>query len=271
LGSVLHRLGDLPGAITAQVAVVWDAPSWWALRGPGLPIPDLDYDTWVRGVHAAAWRAGVTVDVIGPSSDLTPYRLVLVPCLYLLSDTAAGAMRSYVESGGCLVAWFLTGTADVDNRIRLDGRGALSDTLGVRVEEFHPTAEVALSDGDKGRVWSELVRLDGAEVVTRYASGVLDGEPAVTRNQLGAGAAWYVSTWLAPDRLLEGILTQVGVAVSGAVAGVEVVRRGDYLFAINHTDRAQEIAAKGKDLISGRLVDGVLRLAAGDYAVLSET
>lgn len=59
--------------------------------------------------------------------------------------------------------------------------------------------------------------------------------------------------------------------MSGAVAGVEVVRRGGCLFVINHTDQVQEIAAEGKDLIRDRLVDGVLRLAAGEFAVLEDT
>ena len=48
-------------------------------------------------------------------------------------------MTSYVEGGGTLAVWYLSGTADTAGRIHLGGyAGALHDVLGVRVEELHP-------------------------------------------------------------------------------------------------------------------------------------
>jgi beta-galactosidase len=281
LGAKLQRIAEADaGRVDASVAVLWDDQAGWALQGPGLPSPDVDYLANVRSVHAALWRAGITADVVAPDEDLSRYQLVLVPSLYLTSDESAKSIRSFVESGGSLVVWYLSGMVDQDNRIRLGGYpGAFRDLLGVRVEELHPTPEVTLSNGDTGRLWSELVRLDGAETVAAYASGVLAGQAAITCHRYGAGLAWYVSTQLdndALDRFVASAVTAAGIAPAsgGAVTGVEVVRRrteeSSWLFAINHTEEPYEIAATGRDLLTDRTIGGRLRLEPGAMAVLHE-
>jgi beta-galactosidase len=143
---------------------------------------------------------------------------------------------------------------------------------------------VTLSTGETGRVWSELVRLTGAETVTSYATGVLAGGPAVTRRERGRGSAWYVSTQLdgdGLDRLIRRLAVTAGLPSPGAghPPGLELVRRrrargdlgGDgWLFAINHTAREQVVVATGVDLVSGSTVEGTLRLGPGAFAVIVE-
>jgi beta-galactosidase len=151
---------------------------------------------------------------------------------------------------------------DPELRVRLGGYpGAFTELLGVRVEEFHPLPdddEIALSSGGRGRLWSEDVHAVSAEVVDRYAGGVLDGKPAITRRQVGAGTAWYVSTELddATAARLFGL----------SPLPVETVRRrsGDttWTFLFNHGDA--EVAVPD----GGELLAGELPLPAGGYAVV---
>lgn len=103
-----------------------------------------------------------------------------MPSLYPLSDDDAANLRRYAEGGGTPVVSCLSGGADPYGRVRTGGHpGALRDLLGVGVEEFRPLeAPVTLSNGDTGTVWSELVRLRGAEAVAAYP----DGSPAITRH-----------------------------------------------------------------------------------------
>ena len=284
LGAELPALSEVEdAAIEAEIAVLWDAECWWALQSPGRPSTDVDYPDLVRAAHRAFWRAGYTVDFAAPDSDLTPYRLVVVPGLYLVSDAAAGAIAAYVEGGGRLVVGFLSGIADSRGLVRLGGYpGAFRDVLGVRVEEFHPLPPeivAKLSTGDTGTMWSERVNVTGASTVAAYVGGALDGLPAVTRHGYGAGTALYVSTRLddqAYGRLLVGEARAVGVAptCAGAAAGVEVVRRraGDtsWLFILNHSDVARQVPADGVDLVSGASVTGSVRVPAGGYAVVRE-
>jgi beta-galactosidase len=219
------------------------------------------------------------VDFARPGADLSGYRLVLVPGLFLISDRAAEGLAGYVRAGGTLVVWYGSGITDPSVRVRLDGYpGALREVLGIRVEEFHPLAgsdPVRLSTGDTGRTWSEHVHLAGAEQVAGYADGALAGHPAITRHRYGDGTAWYVSTAL--DDLagfLAGVAGTAGVtpAVAGLPAGVEVVvRRGPghrWLFVLNHSGRPVDVPSDGFDLVTGRSADGAV--PPGGFAVIRE-
>jgi beta-galactosidase len=274
LGAVLRRVAEADaGAVAAEAAVAWDAASWWALQAPGLPSAQIDYLSTVRAAHRALWRAAITVDFVAAGAPLSPYKMVVVPAHYLMADAAADALKAFVAGGGHLLVTYLSGIADEYGRVRLGGYpGVLRDLLGVRVEEFHPLAKgetTTLSTGDTGRIWRETVHLTGASLVAAYP----DGGPAITRHPYGDGVAWYVSTALDDDaygRLLARVAAEAGVAPvrAGLPAGVEVVRRGGWLFALNHTAAPATIAAIGTDLIAAAPVDGALVLAPGAVAVV---
>ncbi|MBG0562989.1 beta-galactosidase [Actinoplanes aureus] len=268
----------------AKIAITWDAPSWWALQGGGLPASDIDYLAAVQQAHRALFRAKLPTDFVFPGSatDFSAYRVIVVPHLYLVSDETAVAFRDFVASGGHLVVGYLSGIADPAGRIRLGGYpGAFREVLGVRVVEWHPQppgVEVLLDgsfssaiDGRElaGR-WSERVETAGAETLARYSAGVLAGAPAVTRNRYGAGTAWYVSTGLTDDglgRLLSRVADEAGVppVLPGLPAPVEAVRRGDLLFLFNHGIAAATVTlpAPGVNAVTGRELDGVATVQGG--------
>ncbi|MER5650002.1 beta-galactosidase [Streptosporangium sp. NPDC002524] len=248
LGALLPSLTDACAApVEAGAAILWDAEVGWALQSPGLPSTELNYAETVRQAHRVLYRHGVTADLVHPSSDLSAYPLVLVPALYLISDADADNLRRYVSGGGTLVVSYLSGVADEHARVRLGGYpGALRDLLGIRVEEFHPLPPdftLTLSTPDNqlgtGTFWSEHLHLEGAEALAVYtgphASGTpLAGQPAVTRHSYGSGTALYVSTRLSD--------TAYAHLLGLRPTPVELVRRGEWLFAINHGDEAQEAA-----------------------------
>jgi beta-galactosidase len=259
LGALVDRLSTVQGEVVADVAILWDAAAGWALEGPGMPSSDVRYLDAVAAMHRVLYRAGYTVDFAAPEDDLSRYRLVVVPCLYLVSDAAAARLGGYVAAGGHLVVTFLSGIADVDGRVRLGGYpGAFRDVLGIHVEEFHPVRPgepVELSTGDTGALWSEHVHLAGAVAVAEYAGGPLAGLPAVTRHEFGGGTAWYLSTWL--DGVLLDAARAAGAAPTGVTAADTVRRRSgdrEWLFVLNHCDEPVTV--------------GTVKVAAGGIAVV---
>jgi beta-galactosidase len=157
--------------------------------------------------------------------------------------------------------------------------GALRDLLGLRIEEFHPLAagdRVRVDGGLLADMWSELVILDGAQAERRFVDGPDAGEPAVTRHDVGAGAAWYMATRLDGAGLgaaLAPVLAAAAIAPPpGMPAGVEAVERSDgerrYLFLINHGDADARVAAFGHDLLTGTDHDGATVVPAGGVRVL---
>ena len=269
-GAAVARLGEIAGSrVRAKAAVLHDSDAWWALDGQGLPSADLDYHGELRRAHRALWDAGITTDFAHPAgSDLSGYRLLVAPALYLLADAAAEALRAWVHAGGTLLVQHFCGVVDERHHARLGGYPAepLRQALGVRVEEFRPLAAgggVRLSDGSTGSVWSESLRLTGrAQPVATYTQGLLSGQPALTRHQYGAGTAWYASTRLddaAYRGLMARLLTDAAVTPELAVPpGVEAVRRWaddgsrSWLFLLNHTDEPTTVPAEGHDLLTNR-------------------
>ncbi|MFC7532577.1 beta-galactosidase [Actinoplanes sp. GCM10030250] len=284
LGRTLKSLApQVAGAAppAAQIALTWDAPSWWALQAGGLPAADLDYPGAVRQAHRALFRSKLQTDFVFPgvSTDLGNYRMIVVPHLYLVSDEAAAAFRDYVAAGGHLVVGYLSGIAEPDTRIRLGGYpGAFREILGVRVVEWHPRppgTEFALSDGSLAGRWQERVETAGASTVASYADGVLAGAPAITRHRCGAGSAWYLSTALTDDslaRLLASIAAEAGVepVLPGVPSPVEVVRRGPLLFLFNHgiATAAVPLPGPGVNAVTGRDLGSVATVQGGGFLVV---
>ncbi|HUH07833.1 MAG TPA: beta-galactosidase [Egibacteraceae bacterium] len=293
LGESLGRLSESAGSrVTAEVAMVFDWQARWAVDGDPMPARglstahptvDASYLGTVRGLYTPLWEAGITVDFVAPDADLSGYRLVLVPMLYLVEDAAIARLERFVEQGGTLLITYFSGIVDANDHIRLGGYpGAFRRLLGVRAEEFFPLRAgetVQLDDGTAGDIWTELLHPDGAEVIASYADGPLPGVPAITRHSFGSGAAWYMATSLdgpGLSLLLRRLVDEAGVsAVVEAPAGVEAVRRRSpdgttHLFLINHNDADAKVAAKGTDLITGESAEGSVRVPARGVAVVEE-
>jgi beta-galactosidase len=156
LGAKLKAIAEVAGTrVTADVAILFDWNAWWAAELDSHPSADVQYLPMVRDYYEALWNQGVTVDFVRPDDDLSGYRLVIAPCLYLVTDDAAANIAGYVHGGGHLLCTFFSGIVNQDDAVRLGGYpGAFRDLLGVRVEEFFPLAEggsVRLSDGATGR------------------------------------------------------------------------------------------------------------------------
>ncbi|MDQ1065730.1 beta-galactosidase [Streptomyces canus] len=288
LGADLRALAEVRDSTsTAQVAIVWDWDARWALELPSQPSGELRYQDLVRDWYTPLWRAGVAVDFVRPDDpELDRYKLVLAPSLYLVTEAAAANLARFTERGGTLAVGFHSGMVDENAHVYLGGYpGAFRDILGVVTDELFPllpgetnglTGDVA--PGATADLWSERIRLTGAQAVASYAGGPLTGHPAVTRHRHGKGTAWYLGTH--PDQdtlaaLLDRIRQDADVTPEHeAPSGIEVVRRhgtvADYLFLIDHTGKGAEVPAEGVELLSGKPISGTVSIPPGGVAVIRE-
>ena len=287
LSQLLDAVEEVAGSVASnEAAILFDYEAWWGCELDSHPSIDVRYRDRAEDLHRALSAQGVGVDVVHPSADLSAYRLVVVPTLYLVSDATVAAVAAAAAGGATVVVTYFSGIVDEHDHIRLGGYpGAFRELLGVRTTEFLPLLEgervgvEGLGGTSVGAdTWTEDLELAGAEAVASYADGPAAGLPAVTRRQVGAGAAWYVATRLdalGTDRLVERLVAETGVEqLPGASPLVEVTRRvGDdasWLFVINHGDVEAEVAVHGVDLVGDREVAGDLRVPAGGVAVVRE-
>ena len=290
LGQELRGLDAVSGSrVNADVAIVVDWESWWALELPSKPSIRIRQESQLEEYYRPLFAANVVADFARPSDDLSRYKLVLVPNLYMVGDEGAAALTSYVRNGGTLVMGFFSGIVDSFEHIHLGGYPApFADMLGLRVADWLPLAdsevvEVVFAGGGKGHgdLWSELIEPSGANVMASFAGGRVDKRAAVTKHEFGKGAAYYVGTRLdqgSMARVLRTVWTDAGVRPElEAPAGVEVMRRTDghrsILFLLNHRASAVDVplAQAGTNLIDGNQVHaGLFQLAPYGAAVIRE-
>ncbi|WP_150307346.1 beta-galactosidase [Planctomonas psychrotolerans] len=290
LGAELAALPELPaGQRDASVALVFDWENWWALENPDHPVV-LDYPALVQRWHAALTRRSVQVDLVRPTDDLSGYRVVLAPQLYLLTAAAASNLTAFVEGGGSLLVGAFSDVVDENDGFRPGGfLTQLGPLLGIWLEDFgalvpvegpgsggpgQSAAVVEFEGGSAtGRLLAEEIHLDGATALGSFAGGRLDGRAAFTVNGRGTGRAYYLAT--IPDAdgcgaIADVVLSAAGVepVLPGLPADVEAIRRGSVLTVINHgRDSATLDLPAGTDLLTGE-PSGRRTLPPFDYAVV---
>ena len=287
LGSELGRLAALRSSrVESEVAILFDWENWWALEQGSMPSNDLKLMPRVIAFYTELFKRHITVDFAHPGADLSHYKLVIAPHLYLVDDHSAANIETYVANGGTLLTTFFSGIVDPHDHVRLGGYPApFRKALGLWVEEFS-----AYGDAHTGRVqsaggqlftcrfWSDLIRLEGAEVLISYLDDYFAGGAAATRHTLGKGSAYYLGTELDEPGLawlIDQVVAQAGLRpVADLPEGVEITRRSDanhtWLFALNYSDVAVEIElpAAGIELITGQPASGRLQLAPNGVAII---
>ncbi len=296
----LHKLSTaLEGTtVRAEVAIIYDYDSLWAVRiQPGYAGNNLH--AAVLRLYAALVRAGVNVDFVRSTDDLSPYRAVFAPDLYVMPDEVARALSRYVEGGGVLFADSRTGVKDATNLCHARTLpGLLSDALGITIEEYESLAHEwgrgtdftyeAEARGDfaadapatyTATQTAEWVQPEGAEVLVGYTAWHMASFAALTRHRFGEGWGYFLGTVIEEpafyDRLIDEVLAHAGVTpVVTPPEGVEVSVRESadrrLLFAINHTEEAQRlpVAVGLRELLTDAETGDELVLAPYGVAVL---
>lgn len=290
LGAELRGLDSVwSSRVQAETAILIDWESWWALELPGKPSNDLQLLPQLMSYYAPLFRRNMTVDFAHPESDLSQYKLVLAPNLYLVKERAVENIHRYVENGGTLLMSFFSGIVDENEQVRLGGYPApFRDLLGLVVEEHVPFAETqsntaCTADNHQFEcsLWGEVIHLKEAQPIARFEQDYYAGGPAVTRNEFGKGKAFYVATvpeQSGMDWLIAQVCTSAGITpvVDHAPAVVELVRRAkgreSWLFALNHSSEEVTLPLEqpGYEILSNTKLETSLHLGAMQVAIVQQ-
>ena len=256
----LSLIDGVAGSETrSEVAIIYDWETRWSLQhDSGFQKQDKKYYETVMSYYRSFWQRGISCDVVSPHSDLSGYKLVVAPMLYLVDEDIENRLERYVREGGCLYSTYITGYVDEATLCHLGGlpAGKLKDVFGIWNEEidtYYPTdrGEVQI-EGKRYAVqdYSEIVHLRGARSLGEYTKEFYAGMPAFTVNDYGKGRAYY-QTFRDEDGKFHheklasiaeelGISTDVPVPAEGLPYGVTARKRYDedreYLFVINYSE-----------------------------------
>jgi beta-galactosidase len=294
LGELAHELERVDGLLAgtvpaAQAAVVYDYDARFALEIQPTN-PALGHVDALRAHYGALKRQGVGVDLLAPSADLSSYRLVVGPSLYVIDEAVAAGLRTYVEGGGLRVLGPRSAYKDRTNAVPERPLPAWLDELaGLEVSDVASFLDGGAAQlvGVEGVVsadaafvgWFEELALKGARAVYRYRDHDFAGSAAVAINAVGAGQVVYIGG-VATEEMLADLYawlareTQLDVFVAPEDVEVVRLRRSEsgteLLFLLNyaHEERTVSVPSELASHLDGAFETGSLVLEPYGVALL---
>ncbi len=290
LGKELRDIGDATIGMETKsdVAVMFDWDNWWSVEYSAGPSKDLLYRELVGDYYKTLRKMNINVDIISQDSDLTKYKVVIAPVLYMVKGDLDERIRQFVSNGGTFVTGFFSGYVQENDLVVTGGYpGKLRDILGIWVEEtdaFGPDHENSFSFmGHRypARILCDIIHLENAKMMDDY--GYLEdfyhGKPVLTSNKFGRGKAYYVATSSDEsfrEAFLSDILGRSGVHhLIYASENVEVTSRENdeavILYILNHGEGEgiYELHEEGMEIINGiELGAGMHKIAPKDVHIV---
>ena len=286
------------------------ALNWFGIQATSGDNGEIRYNDVVRWIYDALYRMNVECDFVWPESeDLSQYKAIFVPALYAAPDSTLERLNQYVKDGGTLVVTFKSGFANENVKVHADAQPhILKAALGISYDKFTFPHNVKLSgklygaeslddfarsadadinsdDADsaeigEARVFMELLKPEGAEVIAGYEHYNWKGYAAITRNKYGMGMAYYLGCMTdnaTLQNVIKAVLGDAGVKLSGYEYPV-IVREGTNDFGktvryfLNYSAKEQTVAYKysdGEDVLTGETIkaESLLIIPAWDVRI----
>jgi len=262
----------------------------WSFAGP-----TADYRSLVEQIHRALYDLNVGSDFVFPETqDLSQYKLLIVPALYIADDALLQRISDYVKNGGHVVMTFKSGFANENSAVRwVRAPGPLREAAGFSYQEFsnldHPLAlkgdPYHAGADNKVQYWAEFLMPEHAKALAYYDHPFFGKWPAITRNDFGAGTLLYEGTYLSDPlqkSVLESELEKDGLtgpdqqvpAPMHVQHGVNRMgRRIHYYFNYSSAPASAKYTyAAGNDLLTSASISSGQQLTLGpwDVAIIEE-
>ena len=273
VGAALAKLDGLSSAsVQPEVAIIFDTENRWAVNDSQGPRNiGVHYERTVQEHYQAFWEQGIPVDVISMDHDLSQYKLVIAPMLYMVREGVGERIESFVQAGGTFVTTYWSGIVNDTDLTYLTGfPGPLRKTLGIWSEEIdglydHERNSIQLDKNNplglageyEVRDLCDLIHLEGAEALAYYGKDFYQGRPALTVNQFGKGQAYYMAARQTLDfnrdcyRALAKDLGLKRVIEQDLSEGISVQVRSndttDFVFVMNFNNAQTEVSLDQSD------------------------
>ncbi|MBQ3669140.1 MAG: beta-galactosidase [Clostridia bacterium] len=290
VGEALEKLKPALGSkVKSDVALIFDQQNRWALDVAEGPQKDKQYMQTLFEHYRGLKRLGINVDVVRSEADLSAYKLVAAPYLYMLLPGVADKLKDFVSAGGTLVLSYMSGLVDEDDLCFMGGfPGPLKELAGIintETDALYPYDENGITldnppegmkAGYKSGFMCALINPTTARTVGTYSSDFYKGTPALTVNKYGKGECWYLATRPEQSFLEDfyGMLagrTNIQRISAALPEGVTVSRRENentaFTFYMNFTGKPQKVAASGRDMLTGDEISGEYELPVNGILV----
>ena len=224
-------------------------------------------------IHSALYNQNIETDILpcDSSTDFSKYKMLIIPPLYVATDSLLEKIDIFVKNGGYVVMLFKSGYCNEHSAVRSTlAPGPLRKACGFYYQEYANIPDMALKDntfglsGNQISDWYEFLIPETAKPLA-YANHPFFGKwPVITENSYGKGKLVYIGTYPS-QQLLEKIVLQTAKEADLTTEVNDyrfpiIIRSGinqsnksvHYLF--NYSDESKTIKnpyPNAKELISG--------------------
>ncbi|MGO4109736.1 beta-galactosidase [Paenibacillus sp. YAF4_2] len=240
--------------VKGKVAILHSHDQYNAFQGQ-LQSDGMDYFENIKTLHRAFTKLGIMTDVLSENEDLTGYKLIVAPSLFLLDTALASKFDEYVKNGATLVVLPRTGVKNPNNVCWIQPLpGPLSESAGVTVAEYDPIGKDKNSINWNNKSyscsqWCDILTPQGAEPVARYEDDFYAGKIAATVHTVDKGKVYYLGTF--PEEsfysdFFKDVADTLGLTyIPNLPEGVQVSIRSNgekqYMFLLNLSRKQQTI------------------------------
>lgn len=272
----------------SEVCLLFDWDNYWALEYTSGPNKDLKYIDQIHYIYEYFYSKNISVDLISTEDDLSNYKLVLAPALYMVKEGVDQRIEDYVKNGGTFVTGYMSGIVDQSDNVHLGGYpGPLRELTGIWVEEIDALAPeqsngIRFENGHSGdgTLLSDIIHLEGARPIAYFSSNFYENMPAATVNQYGKGRVYYLGTQF--DRvslanILEEVTNHATVIQEFSSYKLEITRRyaegKTVTFIINLTEQTHPLPKEfvgQTDILSSSVLKKEKKIAPNDVIIIME-
>lgn len=243
--SFFHDIIKYREAMETQVkneaAIVYDYDSLASFRIQRQSIL-LDPAAEMQKFYKAFYDQNVGVDVIPEDREFSSYKVVILPQMIITKPEMEEKVEAFVKNGGTVIVTYRHAVKDADNNV------PFGETLpvhynalaGLTVEETEslqdydafPVVGSGVFEGVEGTggIFRDMIKVQDAEVLFRYADAFYQEFAAVTRKQTGKGTLYYVGCGLEEKitkLLMEQVMRDCHFQMVPSEEGLEIVTRGN--------------------------------------------
>jgi len=277
-----------------RIAIYFSNESLTALRE--FPFSyKIHYNDVLRQVYEILYKNNLECDFVDHTvKDLSAYKLIIVPPLYVAPDEELERLNTFVRQGGSILYYFKSGFCNEHVQVRPKRMPAvLREACGFSYQQFTNFDRMSLKENPFSveqehnyvSIWGELLVPETATVLASYDHPHWGDYAAITQNRSGKGCVTYFGSLPSSAIIREVILDcaeKAGIDPPARKYAFPVIVRsgtnkaGKKLYYIfNYSPQEQCIPYHfdgGKELFSEREITkgDSLRIGAWDVKIMVE-
>ena len=224
-----------------EAAIVYDYDSLASFRIQRQSIL-LDPAAEMQKFYKAFYDQNVGVDVIPEDREFSSYKVVILPQMIITKPEMEEKVEAFVKNGGTVIVTYRHAVKDADNNVPFGETlpvhyNALAGLTVEETESLHdydafPVVGSGVFEGVEGTggIFRDMIKVQDAEVLFRYADAFYQEFAAVTRKQTGKGTLYYVGCGLEEKitkLLMEQVMRDCHFQMVPSEEGLEIVTRGN--------------------------------------------